>query len=198
MRNRNLLVHLVISVGILVLTLAMFSRFARFVENRPGALIDDPVLNLIAPREVSWLTFTLIYCALVTAVVSMLRQPFRLIVGVRAYSFMVAFRALTMFLLPLDPPARMITLRDPLIQHIGMGGQVITRDLFFSGHTATMWLLFLTATHPVLRRLFLAVAILVASGVLVQHVHYSVDVAAAPFFAYTSFRIAKRITPKAA
>ena len=66
------------------------------------------------------------------------------------------------------------------------------RDLFFSGHTATMTLLALAGRGRwrwVLGGLTVAVGLLV----LVQRVHYSYDVLAAPFFAGAAWWLAGRI-----
>jgi hypothetical protein len=87
----------------------------------------------------------------------------------------------------------MIALRDPFVDFVVGDGSVLTRDLFFSGHTSTMFLLFLTATARPLRLLFIAGTMLVGACVLLQHVHYTIDVFAAPFFAYGSYRIVKNI-----
>ena len=53
-----------------------------------------------------------------------------------------------------------------------------------------MFILCLTAWHPVVRKLFLAATIGVAIAVIVHHTHYTIDVYVAPFFAYASYRIA--------
>jgi membrane-associated phospholipid phosphatase len=68
-------------------------------------------------------------------------------------------------------------------------GEILTKDLFFSGHTATLFLLFLIMEKRVIKIIFIASTILVGIAVMLQHVHYVVDVAVAPFFAYTSYKI---------
>jgi membrane-associated phospholipid phosphatase len=44
-----------------------------------------------------------------------------------------------------------------------------------------------------LKAFFLIAAIVVGVSVLLQHVHYTIDVFVAPFFAYCSFYIVKKI-----
>jgi hypothetical protein len=68
--------------------------------------------------------------------------------------------------------------------------RTLTRDLFFSGHTATLFVLSLAMPTARLRGVGFAVTAFIAAGVLAQHAHYTVDVVAAPFFAYASYRIA--------
>ena len=97
-----------------------------------------------------------------------------------------------MWLTPLDPPYDVYPLMDPLVEYVGTG-MPLTKDLFFSGHTSTLFLLFLVTPTGVLKRLFLACTVLVACAVLVQHVHYAIDVFVAPFFAYAAFAITRRL-----
>ena len=47
-----------------------------------------------------------------------------------------------MYSLPFNPPPEMIPLNDPFVQFFG-SGKLLTKDFFFSGHTATLFLLFL-------------------------------------------------------
>jgi len=90
----------------------------------------------------------------------------------------------------------MIRLEDPLVQGIGGASEALTRDLFFSGHTSTLFLIFLAVPGGRSRPIFLACTVAVATAVLVQHVHYAVDVLAAPFFAYGAWRLAGRLWPR--
>jgi membrane-associated phospholipid phosphatase len=97
-----------------------------------------------------------------------------------------------MYTLPLEAPLTMIALKDPFIEFFG-NGQTLTKDLFFSGHTATSFLLFLAMKNKYIKPIFLAISISMAIFVLMQHVHYTVDVIAAPFFSYGSYMISKSI-----
>ncbi len=84
------------------------------------------------------------------------------------------------------------------MQRLGGASAVLTRDLFFSGHTSTLFLISLAVPGRRARPFFLACTAAVATCVLVQHVHYTVDVLAAPFFAYGAWRAAGRLWPRAA
>ena len=179
----------------LVATLSALAALVKWVERRPGAVLADPVLALLAPRDVTWPVFTLIYVGILLAVVRLVRTPVRLVLGVQAYVVMALLRIVVMWATPLDPPPGMIVLEDPLVQGFGGTALPLTRDLFFSGHTSTMFLLFLAVPGRAARAFFLACTASVAFLVLVQHVHYAVDVLAAPPFAYLAFRIASRLHP---
>ncbi len=157
------------------------AKMLSFVEKRPGAVLMDPILALLPPKDVTWMTFTLIYLGVVAGFTGLLPDPWRLVRAFGAYGFLALFRVLTMWVTPLDPPLGMILLRDPFVEAF-VAVPVTTKDLFFSGHTSLLFLLFLSA-RGVLRGIFAAGALGVAVCVLIQHVHYTVDVLGAPFFA---------------
>jgi membrane-associated phospholipid phosphatase len=101
---------------------------------------------------------------------------------------MALLRIAAMYLMPLEPPPGIIELRDPFVEFFG-GGRTLTRDLFFSGHTSTMFLLFLVMPGRRLRIAYACFTVIVGLCVVLQHVHYTVDVFAAPFFAYGAYMI---------
>jgi PAP2 superfamily C-terminal len=178
----------------LVAVLGVMAHFLTWVEHRPGVLLSDPVLALVPARDVTWLTFGLVHLGVLSTVAMLLSYPRRLMAGAQAYAVMVLFRMAVMSVTPLEAPPGMIPLRDPLIQVFGTG-EVLTRDLFFSGHTATLALLTLLAPGRVSRRVFAVCTALVAVCVLWQHVHYTVDVLVAPFFAFASRELVFALHP---
>jgi hypothetical protein len=177
---------LAISVAVLVAVLIGYTRFLAFNEQRSGVVLADPVLPHIPAADLGTVTFVLIYGALLLALFSRLRNPRALALTVQAYTVLLLVRMAAMYTVPLAPPAGMLPLYDPLAG-LGPGDQML-QDLFFSGHTATLFLLYLTASGRALRMLFLAATVAVGALVLVQHCHYTIDVLAAPFFAYGCYR----------
>ncbi|MGB2958557.1 MAG: phosphatase PAP2-related protein, partial [Bacteroidota bacterium] len=108
--------------------------------------------------------------------------------ALQSYVVMVGIRMVAMSLVPLEPPPTMISLTDPTVEYLGTG-TLLTKDLFFSGHTSTLFLLFLSAQIRWQKGMFLVCFVVVAVCVLIQHVHYTIDVFAAPFFAYGAYRL---------
>lgn len=187
--NRN---NFIFSIILLIIVLIILPNFLQNVEERKGFSFNDPFLSLFNPIDLTWLTFSLIYVGLIVAIIHLITKPQYLLLAVKTYAITVVFRIIVMFLLPLEPPSGMISLNDPFVQLFG-SGEVLTKDLFFSGHTSTLFILFLCSKSRSLKILFLFGTIFVALSVVLQHVHYTVDVVAAPFFAYTSFHIAKYV-----
>lgn len=180
-----------LTVVLLAFILISLTNFLNFVQERPGVVFTDPVLSLFNPVDLTWLTFGLIYISLVTAIISFSLQPVKLVFAFQLYVLMVTVRIIGMYLLPLEPPATLIVLNDPFV--LFGTGQTLTKDLFFSGHTATLFILFLVEEKKILRSVFLICTVVVAITVLIQHVHYTIDVFAAVFFTYTCYVVLKKI-----
>jgi hypothetical protein len=180
--------ELILTVLIFGILLFLFPRFLSFIEKRPAISLPDPVLILFSPVNLTWFTFGIIYGSLIIAVINFVTRPALLLFALQAYSVMILFRMIVMYVTPFDAPVNLISLNDPFVQLFG-SGEVLTKDLFFSGHTATLFLLFLITDKKYLKNIFLICTISLGISVLLQHVHYTVDVIAAPFFAYASYRI---------
>ncbi len=181
-------VRTLITFPFLAVVLLTFTTFLQWVERRAGVVVPDPILRLFPPTDLTWIIFGLIYGAIAAALLIFARDPDRLLLALQSYSLMVVFRIIAMYLLPLDPPSVTIPLRDPFVQLFG-SGNVLMKDLFFSGHTSTLFLLFLNAREGRWRIAFLLCTISVAVLIVVHHSHYAVDVYMAPFVAYASYRI---------
>lgn len=180
--------ELAVTISILAILLIIFPRFLIFIESRNAVNLPDPVLRLFTPIDLTVLTFSLIYICLAAAVIHFILKPEKLLIALQAYSVMLVFRIMVMYVTPFDAPETLLPLNDPFVQLFG-SGDILTKDLFFSGHTATLFLLFLITEKRYLKIIFLMCTISVGISVLLQHVHYTVDVLSAPFFAYGSFMI---------
>ncbi len=145
---------------------------------------------LFNPVDLTWLTFLIIYVFLIGGLFLLAKEPFRFILTMKVYGLMVLFRIAAMYLLPLEPPEKMIPLSDPIVEIFGTG-RLLTKDLFFSGHTATLFILYLTAEKK-FRLYFLFGTIAVAVCVIMQHVHYTIDVAAAFVFTFAAYSLFKK------
>lgn len=189
-RDRDYLFELGKVVAALIALLIGYAKFLVVNELREGVQLRDPLLALIAPVELTWVTYALINIALLTGLVMLIRRPRLLLVGLTAYTVMIVIRIIMMLVTPLAPPEGLIPLADPTVEFFGTGSTV-NKDLFFSGHTSTIVLLALLAPSRGLRWLFITCAVAVAVCVLLQHVHYTIDVLVAPFAALGSLVIAR-------
>jgi PAP2 superfamily C-terminal len=186
--DKKFRIELLVTAIITVILFYFIPEFLDFVESRPGAVLPDPLLNIFSPVDVTWLTFIIIYLSVVIGLASFARDPRQILFAAQSYGLLIIFRVVAMYLTPFAAPEKILPLNDPFVQLIG-SGVVLTKDLFFSGHTATLFIIFLIEKNLKLKVLFLLLTIAVAVCVIIQQVHYSIDVLAAPFFAYGSFSL---------
>ena len=187
--------ELLVTVIFTVILFYYIPEFLNFIESRPGVVLPDPILLLFNPVDVTWLTFIIIYLSVIVGLISFAREPKQILLAAQAYALLIIFRVGAMYLTPFAAPEKILPLDDPFVQSIS-SGTVLSKDLFFSGHTATLFLIFLIEKNKWLKSLFLFLTIAVAICVLIQQVHYSIDVFAAPFFAYGSYKLLKLIKQK--
>ena len=185
-------IQLIITFLLLSGVITVLTNFLNFVESRKGVVLPDPILSLFEPIDLTWLIFALIYISLLAAIILLAQKPKQLLFAVQIYTFMVAVRIIAMYLLPLEPPAKMIILNDPFVEYFGTG-QTLTKDLFFSGHTATLFILFLVSENKIVKTIFLIITIIVGIAVLLQHVHYTIDVFSALFFTYACYKLIQKL-----
>ncbi len=187
-RKENSVRLFVWTLLVLVVCVFSLSRFLIFAESRDGAVLKDPLFDMFSAVELNVPVFILIYGSLLTCIVYLaVNHPSRLIIALQSYSLLVLVRMLMMYVTPLNPPAATIDLQDPLVFIFGTGSK-ITKDLFFSGHTSTLFLLFLVTANRKLKYVFLVNTFLVGLSVILQKAHYSIDVFVAPFIAYGVFK----------
>ncbi len=181
---------LIIGVCAALLLVYILPGFFGYIERKPGFQMYDPVLANIGPWEVSWLTFAVLYSLVVAGIIRLSRDPYRFVRMLHAYILLLGMRMITIYLVTLEAPLTIIPLVDPVTQGFYPDEEPFLKDLFFSGHTSTAALFAIAVGRGTLRKVFWVGAAMVAFLVVVQHVHYTIDVLVAPFFAYLVWLLA--------
>lgn len=124
-------------------------------------------------------TFILLYC---------LKNVSRIPYIVKSIALFVFIRSMFMSLTHLAPfPERIILDPSIIISKMSFGA-----DLFFSGHTGLPFLMALIFwENKMLRIIFLISSVSFGVIVLLGHLHYSIDVAAAFFITYSIWHISR-------
>ncbi len=177
MSNRQFTLKMVLTPGLFCLYSAATQHIGAYVEMRHGTQLADPLLSAFPLFDFSSQIFILLYVSLALAVLTHLSQP-RVILRIIEMHFAVAIvRQLCILALPLEPPAGIIVLRDIFLENtVYPHHSPLTKDLFFSGHVASIGIYFLCATKKYIKA-FLALGILLMSFmILCMHVHYTYDV----------------------
>ena len=179
-------------IGVIVFTvlLIIFPFFFNIIESKKGFEMSDPFLDSIPAINLSIPIFIIIWGMGIFTVYRCIQDPSIFIMFLWGFIGMSLLRIITISFLTLEPPYSLVELKDP-VTSIFYGNKFITKDLFFSGHTATQFLMFLSFQKKSDKILALISTIAIGIMVLFQHVHYTVDVIAAPLFTFIAYKLTK-------
>ncbi|HLP10374.1 MAG TPA: phosphatase PAP2 family protein [Flavobacteriales bacterium] len=143
-------------------------------------------------RDFSAFIFPLTYIPVVIFILFNLKRTERLNFFMMGYCLLVLTRMAGIYFLPLCEPEGAIALHDYLLNNLFYPGGYCAVDLFYSGHTATLFLLALVTPKPWKYSLLALTAVL---GLLViwQKVHYTIDVMAAIPITFICYLLAKKL-----
>jgi hypothetical protein len=185
-------IKLLAGVLVLAVTLYSFPIFFSIIQPRPGLFVDDWVLDRIPTKDVSNWIFLVLYPASLYFLFRMVTNTTLCITALWGYIFLCLARMSTIYFIPLEPPATILQLTDPFSIFF-YGKEFVTKDLFFSGHTATMCLLGLCLQKRIEKQVFFIGTTILGILLLVQHVHYTMDVIGAPLFSYLCWFMGRKV-----
>lgn len=165
----------------------------QYAEQRTGVIISDIILDYLTPTDLSLAIFIIMDTLLIISIAVLLTKPDHFLIVLQAYVLLTLVRFLTILIVPLDAPESLVLLHDPITDRFFYGGTPITKDLFFSGHTSILVLMGFGVPFPRLKTLLFVGATVLGIMLLIQHAHYTIDVLAAPVFAWLAIRASKKI-----
>ncbi len=184
-----------ITAFLLFLGLLIFlPSFFAFIQKREGVVLNDWLLQYLPAHDFSILIFIIIWSVFLLVIVRSIQDPAVFLTLIVCSVVLLLARMSTIYFFALNPPEGLIVLKDPLTSlTYGGRGIFITKDLFFSGHTSNLFLVYLCLPKKNDKRFVLLCALTVAILVLVQHVHYSMDVAAAFLITFFLVKFSRKI-----
>ena len=167
--------------------------FASIQQRFTSTTLNDPILNILPSLDMSAYIFPLIYATVGLAVWKFVQSPYLFLLFLWSCLFFSLSRIITITLVPLNPPVGLVPLADPVLIAF-YGHSQITKDLFYSGHTGSVFLIYLILRKKWEKLFALVATLLVGLLLLIQHIHYTIDVLFAPLFVYVIFILAKKVT----
>ena len=176
--------------GLFFVYSAITQKLGNFVEMRKGVVLDDKLLYWFPSYDFSFYIFILLYSSLTLVVISHLDKP-KIILRIIEMHFLVAVvRQLCILVIALDPPAGIIVLRDVFLENtVYPRNSPLTKDLFFSGHVASIFLYFLCAEKKYVKGFLISATFFMSFMILSMRVHYTYDVYGAVFFTYLIYKV---------
>lgn len=174
--------------------LLYYPYFFASIQRRSAVLVlNDPILNILPALDMSPYIFALIYTTAGLGMYKCAQSPSLFLLFLWCCLFFSLSRIITITLFPLSPPIGLVPLEDPVLVAFYRNNE-ITKDLFYSGHTGSVFLIYLVLRKKREKLFALVATVLVAALLLIQHIHYTVDVLFAPLFVYLLFILAKKVT----
>ncbi len=160
-----------------------------FQHRRESIAMFDPILRMIPPHPMNTGLNIVCYGALGIVLIYFSNKPKQLFIVLHALLLMWMLRWATMYLLPLAAPPDKVPLDDV----IAYSHHLISRDLFFSGHTATLLIMLFAVKNRWMFLFTLVMTLTIVVLLLIGHQHYFLDIVSAPFFAYCCYQLSNRI-----
>lgn len=179
---------IILSLAAVLTTFVLTTYYLAYNETRIGYQLYDPILSAITPVDLSQIIFVCTYSCIIIGLICSMSSPERIVKTNLAILCLLTYRLLFMYMIPLEPPIGIIPLQDEFLMNTTYGNQVLEKDLFFSGHTASVVILFYLVEHKYVSRALLLMSFVIGSMLIIQHVHYTIDVIAAYAFAYLSYK----------
>lgn len=177
--ERRFMAWMTIVLLYLTVLLLFLSYFLPYIDHRPGRQLRNLWIEYLPAYDLSAAIFALIYISMAVTLVYTLNKPKLFLRWLAAMGIMYSIRCITLYFVPLEPPAGYIPLADPLVQWLARDQEIAGKDLFFSGHTAFLFICILVVRKRYLE-IGLCVALIAVVVMLVfQHAHYFMDLAAA-------------------
>lgn len=195
---RDNLFSLATGLGLFIVALTTQILANKYVNGLSGTPVDDVILKYLPTVNVG---FLIVQGALILTAIGFLLflcKPKYIFFGLKALAIFTFVRSFLITLTHLGPHPNQLVFNPD-----GFGFEIyafifnITNDFFFSGHTGIPILLALIFwPEKKWRIFFFSVSLVLGVSVLLAHVHYSIDVFAAPFITYSIFSITKFLFPK--
>jgi hypothetical protein len=189
MKRSHWISFIIVALSLSVIA-AVFIQFLAYHEVRAERLdwmFDDPAYYILPVVDASVVIFSITYGSLITYLFLYRKVPHAYSLLMTTYALILLMRMATLSLLPLVVHSDLIYLEDPFLNDWIYPSRIVT-DLFFSGHTALVFAIYLLSGK---KWTFLLLSILIGLLLVMQRVHYSIDVLAAFPFAWCAVRLSR-------
>jgi hypothetical protein len=177
---------LILGFSLLILSFIVANKAGEYASQVAGHRVDDLILSYLPLVNV---TFLHVYAAIlfwVCFIIYMFTRPQIIPFVTKTSALFIFVRSIFICLTHLGAPVNQLSIPENVTSYFLFDG-----DLFFSGHVGGPFLLMLLFwSDKKLRFLCLFFSLFFAYIVLIGHIHYSIDVFAAPFITYGVYALA--------
>jgi hypothetical protein len=185
-------------LGILLLAVSFFlqGQAATYSTRSAGPFVGDIFLDNLPVVNLNFIIIEGALAAILFSVILLLMKPSYLLFALKATALLVITRAFFISLTHLGIYPGQVVPSDGFSDKLYIAFD-LQAGYFFSSHTGLPFLIALIFWNERLWRfVFFSISAIFAISVLFAHVHYSIDVFAAPFIAYGVFKAAQYLFPE--
>ena len=197
--QKKYFLEFIVTVIFFIFFTFVFRDFLVLVESWDHSLgiFKDP-LFFLEPIDLSTPIFFMTYGTIAFFIFFHLKDPIKLTHLFQIVAILLLLRVITLYLVRLDADPNMIILEDPFLntfvyQFNEQTGMYNQHDLFFSGHTANLFLISILYRNKKIKYFFLTVTFIMGTCLVLQRAHYSIDVIFTPFFSLFALFLHKKI-----
>lgn len=196
--NKEHLFSVVVSWLLLLLALFIQREADIYVSSLNGLAVSDVFLNFLPALDIDPIVVQGALLLTLLVILLLISKPKYLSFTTKAVAIFIIIRSFFITLTHLGANPNQLVLDT---NNFGFNIYDLLfnskNDFFFSGHTGLPFLMALIFWQEKFwRYLFLSVSFIFAVSVLILHIHYSIDVFAAPFITYSIFAISKFLFSK--
>lgn len=176
-------------VGLVVFVMVLPYFFNNVLLHKPGPRLNDYAFQLLKPRDWSPVIFVLIFGAPALFLFVNFSSPEKILVIIQCYVVVNFLRLLCLYVFTLETPEGIIPLVDPFLEKVAYGGNAaFTKDLFFSGHTSTLFIVSLAERRTWIKTILVLSTVLIGFLLVWQRVHYTIDVIGALLVTFAVYK----------
>lgn len=189
---------LVFSIILFIVSLIWEKVADDYVLKIKGVVVDDLFLSHLPSVDVTYLIVQGALLLTLLIIVLFLFKPKYINFGLKAMALFILTRSFFISLTHLGAyPNQLVFDTDTFGFKIYNLLFNTSNDFFFSGHTGMPFLMALIFwDNKLWRYVFLIISITFGIAVLLAHIHYSIDVFAAPFITYSVFALSRSLFKK--
>ncbi len=187
-----------LSVGILLLIVALAIQMiaGRYSAKAATNFVGDIFLDNLPTVNLNYIIVDGGFLVILASTIILTVRPRYLLFSLKAASTFIVIRSFFVSVTHLGIYPEQIVLGSGAVDRFYALFN-LQDGFFFSAHTGLPLLMaFIFWDNPLLRYFFIVLSMFFGASVLFAHVHYSIDVFAAPFMTYAIFKISQKIFPK--
>lgn len=189
-----LVLNIIALIGFILLLPGYFNNV---IQPKPGIQLNDWFMNLFTPMDWSNLIFIIIFGAPALFFIGNFKNPMAILLSLQCYVIVNYLRIASIYVFTLEAPEGLIPLIDPFLAKVAYGGNaVFVKDLFFSGHTSTLAIVYFIEKGKSLKTVLLLLTLVIGLLLIWQHIHYTIDVIGAWVISWLAYKVIRHINSR--